>query len=206
MQAADHGVDFGWGGVRTTKQFYQKFSGPAGDSRANFFTSGQNLDINDISSANDGYGVIKFRNVTSTGAAGSNPTWVDTDFPMFRLAEVYLNYAEAVTRGGTGGSQATAVNYINALRTRAYGNATGNITAAQLNVAFILDERAKELYFEGIRRTDLIRYGYFTEGTYLWAWKGNALNGQSVASTRKLYPIPAADVTANPNLVQNPGY
>lgn len=206
MQAGDHGVDFGWGGIRTTKQFYQKFSGPAGDSRANFYTSGQNLEINDISSANDGYGVIKFRNKTSTGASGSNPTWVDTDFPLFRLAEVYLNYAEAVTRGGSGGSQATAVNYINALRTRAYGNATGNITAAQLNEAFILDERAKELYFEGIRRTDLIRFGYFTEGTYLWAWKGNALNGQAVASTRKLYPIPSADVTANPNLRQNPGY
>ena len=206
MQAADHGVDFGWGGVRTTKQFYQKFAGPAGDARANFYTSGQNLEINDISSATDGYGVIKFRNKTSTNADGSNPTWVDTDFPFFRLAEIYLNYSEAVLRGGTGGSSENALTYINKLRERAYGNATGNILASQLTVPFILDERARELYFEGVRRTDLIRYGQFTENTYLWAWKGGVAGGQAVSNNRKLYPIPSADLVANPNLVQNTGY
>lgn len=206
MSAAAHGVDFGWGGIRTTKQFVQKFAGPAGDSRMNFHTSGQNLDIIDIGTATDGYGIIKYRNVTSTGSNGSNPTWVDTDFPMFRLAEMYLNYAEAVLRGGSGGDATTALNYVNLLRQRAYGNASGNITAGQLNQQFILDERAKELHWEGVRRTDLIRYGQFTEGTYLWAWKGNTPNGQAVGSHRKIYPIPASDVIANPNLVQNPGY
>ena len=206
MSASTHGVDFGWGGIRTTKQFVQKFAGPAGDSRMNFYTSGQNLDINDIGVATDGYGIVKFRNVTSTGGNGSNPTWVDTDFPMFRLPEIYLNYAEAVLRGGSGGNLTTAVNYINLLRQRAYGNATGNITEPQLTLQFILDERAKELHWEGVRRTDLIRYGQFTEGTYLWAWKGNTLNGQAVGNYRKLYPVPAADLTANPNLSQNPGY
>ncbi len=206
MQAGDHGVDFGWGGIRTTKQFVQKFSGPAGDSRMNFYSNGQNLEINDISNANDGYGVIKFRNVTSTGANGSNPTWVDTDFPFFRLAEIYLNYAEATLRGGTGGSTSTALNYINLLRQRAYGNTTGNIIAGQLTLPFILDERAREMHFEAVRRTDLIRFGQFTDGTYLWAWKGNVLNGQGVSNNRRLYPIPSADITANPNLVQNTGY
>mgnify|MGYP002336071291 CR=1 FL=1 len=206
MNAANFGVDFGWGGIRTTKQFVQKFAGPAGDSRMNFYTSGQNLDINDIGTATDGYGIIKFSNKTSTGANGSNPTWTDTDFPMFRLAEIYLNYAEAVLRGGTGGDATTALNYINMLRQRAYGNASGNITAGQLNLQFILDERAKELHWEGVRRTDLIRYGQFTEGTYLWQWKGNTLNGQAVGSHRKIYPIPASDLIANPNLIQNPGY
>ncbi|HYC40542.1 MAG TPA: RagB/SusD family nutrient uptake outer membrane protein [Chitinophagaceae bacterium] len=206
MSAAAHGVDFGWGGIRTTKQFVQKFSGPAGDSRMNFHTSGQNLEINDIGQQTDGYGIIKFRNVTSTGAPGSNPTWVDTDFPMFRLAEMYLNYAEAVLRGGTGGDAGTALSYINLLRQRAYGNTSGNITASDLTLQFILDERARELHWEAVRRTDLIRYGQFTEGTYLWAWKGNVPNGQAVGSHRKLYPIPASDVIANPNLVQNTGY
>ena len=206
MQPGDHGVDFGWGGIRVTKQFYQKFSGPAGDARANFYTSGQNLEINDISSATDGYGVIKFRNKTSTNADGSNPTWVDTDFPFFRLAEIYLNYAEAVLRGGTGGSNENALTYVNNLRQRAYGNINGNILLSQLTVPFILDERARELYFEGVRRTDLVRYGQFTENTYLWAWKGGVAGGQAVSNNRKLYPIPSADLVANPNLVQNTGY
>ena len=206
MLAGDHGVDFGWGGIRTTKQFVQKFAGPAGDSRMNFYTSGQNLEINDISNANDGYGIIKFRNKTSTGANGSNPTWVDTDFPFFRLAEIYLNYAEAVLRGGSGGSAATALIDVNLLRVRAYGGATGNITAGQLTLPFMLDERAKELHWEAVRRTDLIRFGQFTEGTYVWAWKGNTLAGQGVSSNRKIYPIPSADLIANPNLVQNTGY
>jgi hypothetical protein len=206
MSAASHGVDFGWGGLRTTKQFVQRFSDPSGatDKRASFYTSGQNIDINDISTFTDGYGIVKFRNVTSTGANGSNATWVDTDFPIFRLAEIYLNYAECAARGA--GDVNTAVNYINLLRQRAYGNATGNITSAQLNPQFVLDERARELYWEATRRTDLIRFGQFTEGTYLWAWKGNALNGQAVGNHRKLYPIPAADLTANPKLSQNPGY
>jgi hypothetical protein len=62
------------------------------------------------------------------------------------------------------------------------------------------------LYWEAVRRTDLIRYGQFTEGTYLWAWKGGIQAGRSVANTRKLFPIPSADLVANPNLVQNPGY
>lgn len=206
MNAADYGVDFGWGGIRTTKQFVQKFAGPAGDSRQNFYTSGQNLEILDISSANDGYGIVKFTNKTSTGANGSNPTWVDTDFPFFRLAEIYLNYAEAVLRGGSGGSSATALGYINLLRQRAYGNSSGNITSGDLTLPFIIDERAKELHWEAVRRTDLIRFGQFTEGTYLWAWKGNTLNGQSVGTHRKLYPIPSADIVANPRLTQNPGY
>jgi starch-binding outer membrane protein, SusD/RagB family len=206
MNPALHGIDGGWGGLRTTKQFYNKFGGPAGDQRANFYTAGQSIDINDISTFTDGYAIVKFRNVTSTGANGSNLTWVDTDYPMFRLADVYLMYAEAVLRGGSGGDATTALGYINLLRQRAYGNASGNITAGELTLPFILDERARELHWEATRRTDLIRFGQFTEGTYLWAWKGNTLNGQAVGSYRKLYPIPAADLTANPNLVQNPGY
>lgn len=206
MNPASHGVDANWGGIRTTKQFVQIFGGPVGDTRMNFYTSGQNLDINDIGTATDGYAIVKFRNVTSTGANGSNPTWTDTDFPMFRLAEEYLNYAEAVLRGGAGGNAATALNYINLLRQRAYGDNTGNITSGQLTLPFILNERAKELHWEGVRRTDLVRYNQFTTGTYLWAWKGNTFSGQAVGSHRNLYPVPASDLIANPNLVQNPGY
>jgi hypothetical protein len=119
---------------------------------------------------------------------------------------MYLNYAEAVIRGGSGGDAATALTYINLLRQRAYGNNSGNIQANDLTLQFILDERAKELHWEAVRRTDLIRYGQFTTAVYLWAWKGNVLNGQAVGNHRNLYPIPSSDVVANPNLVQNPGY
>ncbi len=206
MSPAQHGVDAGWGGLRTTRQFVEKFTGPAGDSRENFFTNGQNLDINDIANFNDGYAIIKFRNVTSTGASGSNLTWVDTDFAFFRLAEIYLNYAEATLRGGSGGNAATALTYINLLRLRAYGNPTGSITAPQLTLGFILDERARELHWEAVRRTDLIRYDQFTSGTYLWQWKGGTQPGQAVSAHRNLYPIPSSDLVANPNLVQNNGY
>jgi hypothetical protein len=116
-----------------------------------------------------------------------------------------LIYAEAVKRGG-GGDENTALGYINALRTRAYGNTSGNIALAQMTLDFILDERARELYWEGFRRTDLIRFNRFVEGSYLWPWKGGVGSGTGVSSIRKLYPIPSRDINTNTNLVQNTGY
>jgi len=98
------------------------------------------------------------------------------------------------------------LGYVNALRQRAYTNTTGNITAGQLTTDFILDERSRELYWEGFRRSDLIRYGKFTESTYLWPWKGGVKSGSGVDAYRKLYPIPSADISSNPNLKQNTGY
>jgi len=138
---------------------------------------------------------------------GNDPdqAFVDIDYPLFRLAEMYLIYAEATLRGGSG-DQGTATGYINKLRDRAYGNASGNINPSDLSLDFILDERARELYWEGHRRTDLIRYSRFVEGTYLWPWKGGVAVGTAVSEFRKLFPIPVSDLTANPKLKQNPGY
>ena len=206
MNINDFGVDAAWGGIRTTKAFVNKFTDVTGatDKRAMFQTGGQNIEINDIGEFRDGYSIRKWKNVTSTGAAGSNRTWVDTDYPMFRLAEAYLIYCEAVLRGGTGGSAATALTYFNNIRQRAYGNTDGNKTAITLDD--ILDERARELQWEGKRRTDLIRYDRFTTATYLWPWKGGVAAGRSVESFRNLYPIPAPELNSNPNLKQNPGY
>jgi hypothetical protein len=179
---------------------------PSWDHRPIFYTNGQSLDINDIANFADGYAVPKFTNMTSNGDPGLNATFVDTDFPMFRLADVYLMYAEAVLRGGTGGDRATALGYVNQIRTRAYTDASGNITDNDLTKEFILDERARELYWEGHRRTDLIRYGKFSNSTYLWPWKGGDKFGASVSAFYDLFPIPSSDVTANPNLKQNTGY
>ncbi len=215
MSPNDFGITGGWAGLRTTKALVNLF--PANnntsfpnngnpDKRAEFWTQGQNLEINDISVFNDGYAVTKFRNVNSSGVRGSSLDYADVDVPLFRLPEMYLIYAEAVLRGGTGGDVNTALNYINALRTRAYGNTSGNISVASLTTDFVLSERGRELYWEGFRRTDLVRYGRFTDASYLWPFKGGVKNGTGVAAYRNVYPLPTTDLNVNPNLKQNTGY
>jgi hypothetical protein len=151
-------------------------------------------------------GVTKYKNIKRDGTPGQSQDFADIDMPLFRLAEMYLIYAEAVLRGGTGGDATTALGYINTIRTRAYTNTSGNISSGQLTLDFILDERARELYWEGFRRTDLIRFNKFVEGTYLWPWKGNVSSGTGVASYRTIYPIPSRDINSNTNLHQNTGY
>jgi starch-binding outer membrane protein, SusD/RagB family len=203
MNPNDLGVDGCWWGLRLKPEAYNR---SAADPRgAFFFTDSQTVAIGSISNFQQGIAAPKFRNVTSAGAGGSNATHVDTDFPMFRLADAYLIYAEAVLRGG-GGSIDQALAYVNALRQRAYGNTSGNITVDQLTLDFILDERGRELLWEAHRRPDLVRFGRFTGGSYVWAWKGGAAAGTATESFRDLYPLPAAELTSNTNLTQNPGY
>ncbi len=125
---------------------------------------------------------------------------------MFRLGDAYLIYAEAHLRGG-GGDRAQALAYVNALRERAvWRTPARNITDPELTLQFILDERGRELLWEAHRRTDLVRYGLFTGGDYLWQWKGGAPAGVATEPYRDLYPLPASELTTNPNLTQNPGY
>ena len=181
---------------------------PTGDQRAMFYTDGQSLEIESIPPFNQGYAVTKFKNIDSNGNPGNGSgvdLRTDTDLPLIRLAEIYLNYAEASLRGG-GGDIGTAVNRINELRTRAYGNASGNISAGDLTLDFVLDERSRELYWEGQRRTDLVRYNYFTTSNYLWPFKGNQPGGVAVGSFRNVFPIPSNTLATNPNLQQNTGY
>ena len=208
MNVVNFGVSSAWAGLRTTKNLVAQFTDPSGktDQRALFFTDGQSLEINDITAFTDGYAIAKYKNVTANGVKGSDPTgdFPDTDYPLFRLADVYLMYAEAVLRGGTGGDQVAALGYVNALRRRAYGNATGNV--ATINLDFILTERARELYWESQRRTDLIRFDKFTGGTYLWPYKGGVKEGRAVPDYLRLLPIPSSDIVANPGLKQNSGY
>ena len=124
---------------------------------------------------------------------------------------MYLIYAEAVLRGGSGGDLTTALEYLNRIRFRAYGNSygpgnIGRLNAGDLNLQLIIDERARELYWEGHRRTDLVRYDMLTTGTYLWPWKGGVSSGTAVDPKYNLFPIPSANLSANPNLTQNQGY
>jgi hypothetical protein len=212
MPASAFGVGGGWSGTRTTKNLPALFPDVTGavDKRAQFYTSGQNLEIVNQTSFTDGLAVTKYKNKKRDGSNGQSQDFSDVDMPLFRLSEMYLIYAEAVLRGGTGGDATTALSYINKIRGRAYANdpssTTGNIGSSQLSLDFILDERARELYWEGFRRTDLVRYNKFTESSYLWPWKGGVGSGTGVPSFRKIYPIPSRDINTNLNLVQNPGY
>jgi hypothetical protein len=204
MNAGDYGIDGCWWGLRLKPEAYNRYA--AGDGRASFFyTTNQNVAIANIGNFNDGIAAPKFINRTSAGVQGSHATFPDTDFPMFRLADAYLMYAELNLRGG-GGTAGQALAYVNALRQRAYGDNSGDITAGELTLQFVLDERGRELLWEGHRRTDLIRYGLYTGGTYLWAWKGNVQAGQATAAHLRLYPLPANELISNPKLRQNPGY
>ncbi len=207
MNPATYGIDGGWYGLRLRPEAVDRYEGGAGgpDLRTSYFaTTGRTKTIANIGSSGQGYAAPKYRNVKFAGGAGSHMTFPDTDFPMFRLADAYLMYAEAVVRGG-GGSRATALGYINQLRTRAYGNATGNITDAQMTLAFILDERSRELLLEGHRRQDLIRFGQFSD-VGVWSWKGGVAGGVVTSKFRDLYPIPSSELSANPTVKQNTGY
>lgn len=211
MEPTDYGVGGGWAGIRATEPMVRKFGDPADvanmDPRNSFYTDGQSLEIADQGTFEDGYAVPKFVNVTSDGTPGVDLDFPDTDNPMFRLGDAYLMYAEAVLRGGSGGDAATALNYINALRERAYGDTSGNITSGDLDLDLVLDERVREMYWEMTRRQDLIRYGYFTGSNQeIWPWKGGEMDGVTVDAIYNIFPLPASDLNVNANLVQNPGY
>ncbi|MCD8386126.1 MAG: RagB/SusD family nutrient uptake outer membrane protein [Bacteroidales bacterium] len=125
----------------------------------------------------------------------------DTNVPVIRLAEIYLSAAECAYNGASGSSQSEGLNYVNLIRNRA---GLGNIT--QLTSQALLDERARELYWENNRRTDLIRFGKWISG-YNWSWKGGVQTGTNLPSHFNLYPLPS-DVLATYGsaMTQNTGY
>lgn len=205
MDAASRGMDGGWQGTRTRKEFVALFPDETAtaDKRGTFYTDGQSLDITNISTFTDGYAVTKYINKKSDGTAAQRTDMPDIDFPMFRISDAYLMYAEATVRGATTGNLSTAVGYVNQIRTRAGATTISN---ANLTLDFLLAERGRELFWECHRRTDLIRFGKFTGGDKIWQWKGGVINGTATASFRNLMPIPAKTIQANPTLTQNPGY
>ncbi|WP_281634649.1 RagB/SusD family nutrient uptake outer membrane protein [Flavobacterium luteolum] len=205
MVAADQGMDGGWSGIRTRPEFVRLFPdvNAALDKRGTFYTNGQTLDVTDYGVFTNGYAVTKYSNINSDGSAAQRNNIPDTDFPMFRLSDVYLMYAEATLRGASTGNIALALEYVNKIRLRA---SAGIITTTDLTLDFILDERARELFWECHRRTDLIRFGKFTGSSKIWQWKGGVKNGSGTDSFRDLMPIPSRAIQANPTLKQNPGY
>jgi hypothetical protein len=111
---------------------------------------------------------------------------------IMRYADAHLMKAEAILRGASGGD-ATAL--VNDLRTLRGASVLGSVSEQTL-----LDERGRELYCEGWRRNDMIRFGQYTRQ---WEFKSDSETGNAA---RNLFPIPLPQLLANPNLVQNPGY
>src|SRR5574344_76608 len=200
MTPSDYGISSGWGGLSLTGAFTSKFE--ASDKRADFYKGAyeQYIDVlrRDSDSWSNGWKCTKFTNVNHDGTAAPANGFVDTDWPVFRSADAYLMYAECAARGAADKTQGQ--NYLNAVRTRA------GVGSLSLTLGNIIDERARELYYEGFRRQDLIRFGLFTTGDYLWEFKGGVKEGKAVDSHFNLFPITAGDINANGNLVQNPGY
>ena len=207
MTPADFGATDGWAGHRATKAWYGLFAGSAAglqsstDVRAKlFWSTGHNWEMNDYKTWTDGFPSDKFWNKNSDGS-GSATSFSSTDFPLFRLSDAYLIYAECAVRGAAGTSMGQAITYFNQVRTRA-----GAPVVSVLSLDEVLNERGRELGLEGVRRQDLIRFGKFTGGSYLWPWKGGVKNGAAISDNYKLFPIPSTALQANPNLTQNPGY
>ncbi len=195
----------GWGGIRVTPEFVDKFN--SSDIRSKFYTDGQTKEITAIGTFSSGYGFTKFHNLKKDGTmiADAN-AFCDTDFPLYRLSDVYLMLAECQVVGGVSvnvnGKDGVAL--FNEVRQRAGIDALTTVSAQN-----IIDERARELAWECHRRSDLIRFGLFTTSNYLWSYKGmNSDTGapHSVDSKYNLFPLPAKEVASNNNLKQNTGY
>ena len=174
----------------------------AGDDRAMFFTGGEGNDARTFSTEEKttfaaGLGILKWSNLYSDGSTPHDVTFPDTDVPLFRLAEAYLTRAEANYRLGV----ADAVNDINYIRSRAHAKPLQSLKERD-----IIDEWCREFYFEGRRRSDLIRFGLFTSGNYVWDWKGGAYAGAGVNAMYNVYPIPFNELKSNENMHQNAGY
>lgn len=200
MDAAAQGISSGWSGLSLTGTFTSKFD--ENDLRGNFY-KGDGLEqyvdyLRDPVGASNGWKSTKFSNVNHDGTEAQAQGYVDTDFPLFRSADAYLMFAECAARNKA--DKTKGQNYLNAVRDRA-GMGPLNLTLQN-----IIDERGRELYLEGVRRQDLIRFGLFTSDSYVWEFKGGVAEGKGVDDHFNLFPLTAGDVNANGNLTQNPGY
>lgn len=211
-----------WSGMRVRPQFVEKFfTDPSVvvnksakeirnmnvDDRAILWGKGNSdgartLEIGDNDKFVKGIATPKWNNNYSNGGTPHDSYNVDIDFFLFRVAEAYLNAAEAEMHLHGEGS-AKAKKYIDALRDRAHAAKRASYTLND-----VLDERSRELYCEGLRRTDLIRFNQFggTQATYKWELKGGSTNGTTFAKTNNLYPIPSSEIRSNKNLTQIDGY
>lgn len=196
---SENGMTQKWGGVTARRELVSKFS--ESDSRYMFYSEGHTLNINQLNNGFfEGYAVTKFTNKRSDETA-SYQDYAETDWPLMRLAEAYLTYAEADAHlnGGTCTDDGAAM--LNTLRGRAHISDLPTVTLSD-----IADEWAREFMFEGRRRSDLIRLGLFAGDSYLWNWKGGQQNGVAIDNYLARYPMPDFMMILSSDYVQNSGY
>lgn len=215
----DYGSTDSWSGNRCRPELIMKFipnktdipegdeatlrAAAGGDTRCIFYGKGNTLDIQKKGEFISGYNCLKYTNVRADGTSARNSQFPDTDFPLMRKAEAYLTFAEATMRQNNGICTNEARDAINKIRNRAKAEEKTSYTLQD-----VLDEWAREFYFEGRRRIDLIRYNQFggESCSYTWQWKGGNYEGSNFSAKRNLYPIPDGDLNANSKLKQNDGY
>ena len=147
----------------------------------------------------NGASFVKWTNLHADGTAQHHQKFSDTDFPVFRLAEIYLTRAEAKFR--LNGSQDGLEDIL-----KVQDRANRQIKASSVDEQTLIDEWCREFYMEGRRRSDLVRFGLFTGSKYLWSFKGGSENGQGIPAKCDIYPIPSDEIKNNPNMTQNPKY
>ncbi len=147
----------------------------------------------------NGASFVKWTNLHADGTVQHHQNFSDTDFPMFRLAEIYLTRAEAKYR--LNGSQEGLADIL-----EVQDRANRQLKATSVDEQTLIDEWCREFYLEGRRRSDLVRFGLFTGSKYLWSFKGGSENGQGIPTKCDIYPIPGNEIKNNPNMTQNPKY
>ena len=217
-QSRPNGQVNGWAGLRAPYEFVSKYFDVSGqdyttgvyevaDLRGStFYIKGRKESMDGaLYDFMSGWTSLKFNNIPhdqtdeSYLSQSATMSYSNVDFPMIRLAEIYLIYAEACMHLGQSG---LAQPYLAALAQRA-----GVAAPSEITPDFLLAERARELYWEAHRRTDLIRFGLFASGDFLWPYKGgDSYAGQAFPDYKCLFPIPPTELATNKALVQNSGY
>ena len=222
------GVGNGWLGLHIHEQFINTHFAPENvtwgedgsftmkDQRgANAFhtarrTQGDFAELQNTFS--QGWGCWKFNNIphNETGLefwerTGSPDKQTNIDYPLIRLGEIHLIYAEACVRLGQGATAQAKVNELAARAGVEYENYPTSWNDEAMK--WFREERARELFWEGHRRTDLIRYNSYCEDSYLWPFKGgDAKTGKAFPEYKKLFAIPVSQLLANPELKNPVGY
>jgi len=188
-----------WSGVRMRPELSTAFE--PGDKRALYYAGTYKVGVEDLDNYDensDGYMCTKYTYTTeddyeNTAGVVPGSQVCNADWPLFRLADVFLMLAECQING----VECEGKKYFDMVRSRA------GLPVAALNEESLLHERQCELYWEGHRRSDLIRFGKYTGSDYLWSWKGGVYEGMYIHEYRSVFAIPYQYVAT---VGQNQGY
>ena len=209
------GINGGWAGNRVPYEYVQRWFEDVKnpdyetgeytytDARAGYFyIKGRTESMQDnLNTFLNGWSCIKFNNVphdmdaVDYASTAATKNFSDIDWPLIRLGEINLIYAEACMHAGGDASA----------QVKALADRAGVAAPKTIDAEWLMAERARELMWEAHRRTDLIRYGKWISG-YNWTYKGGNFGGQDLPSHFNVFPVPSTELATNLELEQNPGY